>query len=49
MKIQPCSRDVEKDKIYDFLAGLNIEFDPGRFQVLGKEYLPPLNKTISIL
>lgn len=39
-----CSEDatllkrfVEKDIIYDFLAGLNIEFDAVRVQILGKE------------
>ena len=45
-----CSEDaamlkrvVEKDRIYDFLASLNLEFDPVRVQVLGKEELPSLN------
>ena len=42
-------RFVEKDRIYDFLAGLNMEFDPIRVQVLGKKDLPSLNKTIAII
>ena len=42
-------RFVEKDRIYDFLAGLNMEFDPVRVQVLGKEDLPSLNETIAII
>ena len=31
---------VEKERIYDFLAGLNLEFDVVRVQILGKEDLP---------
>lgn len=27
---------IEKDRTYDFLAGLNAEFDPVRVQILGK-------------
>jgi hypothetical protein len=51
-----CSEDaallkrfVEKDRIYDFLAGLNVEFDAVRVQILGKEELPSLNETIAII
>ncbi|KAK8369509.1 hypothetical protein V6Z12_A01G116000 [Gossypium hirsutum] len=51
-----CSEDaallkrfVEKDRIYDFLAELNVEFDAVRVQVLGKEELPSLNETIAIV
>ncbi|KAL5549794.1 hypothetical protein UlMin_005025 [Ulmus minor] len=51
-----CSSDVaalkkfiEKDRVYDFLAGLNTEFDQVRVQILGKEELPTLNETISIV
>ncbi|KAK3021191.1 hypothetical protein RJ639_046605 [Escallonia herrerae] len=40
---------IEKDGTYDFLAGLNIEFDQVRIQILGKEELPLLNETISII
>lgn len=42
-----CSEDpailknlTEKDRTYDFLAGLNVKFDKVRVQVLGKEDLP---------
>ena len=51
-----CSEDatlpkrfVGKDKICDFLAGLNIEFDVVRVQIMGKEDVPSLNETISIV
>lgn len=51
-----CSEDVailkqfvEKDRIYDFLAGLNSKFDAVRVQILGREDLPSLNETISII
>ena len=51
-----CSKDavvlkrfMDKDRIYDFLAGLNVEFDAVRVQILGKQDLPSLNETISII
>ena len=34
---------IEKDRVYDFLAGLNPEFDQVRVQILGKE------ETISLI
>lgn len=37
------------EKRYEFLAGLNVEFDLVRVQVLGKEELPTLNETIAII
>ena len=47
--VATLKRFVEKDKIYDFLAGLNMKFDAVRVQVLGKEDLPSLNEKISII
>ena len=51
-----CSEDValhkrfvEKEQIYDLLAGLNSEFDAVRVQILGKEDLPSLNEVISLI
>ena len=51
-----CSKDtailknsIEKDRVYDFLAGLNPEFDQVRVQILGKEETPSLEKTISLI
>ena len=51
-----CSEDlallkrfVEKDRIYEFLVGLNIQFDVVRVQILGKEDLPSLNETLAIV
>lgn len=51
-----CSEDaalhkrfVDKERIYDFLAGLNLEFDAIRVQILGKEDLPSLNEVISLI
>ncbi|KAJ8773456.1 hypothetical protein K2173_004286 [Erythroxylum novogranatense] len=48
-----CSEDVsilrrfvERDRIYDFLAGLNLEFDAVRVQILGKEELSSLNEVM---
>ena len=40
---------VEKERIYDFLAGLNLEFDAVRVQTLEMEDLPSLNEMISIV
>ncbi|KAK0582355.1 hypothetical protein LWI29_024584 [Acer saccharum] len=42
-------RFLEKERIYVFLAGLNIEFDAVRVQVVGKEDLPSLNEAIGII
>ena len=39
---------IEKYRVYDFLVGLNAEFDQVRVQILSKE-LPILNETISII
>lgn len=51
-----CSEDVallkrfvERDRSYDFLVGLNIEFDAVRVQILGKEDAPSLNETIAFI
>ena len=51
-----CSEDaailkrfVEKRRIYDLLAGLNVEFDAVRVQILGKDDLPSLNETIALV
>jgi len=40
---------VERERIFEFLAGLNIEFDRMRVQILGKESLPSLNKVFSVI
>ena len=42
-------RFMEKERIYTFLVKLNIEFDPIRVQVLGKEEILSLNETIAII
>ena len=51
-----CSEDtamllkfVERERIYEFLAGLNAEFDQVRVQVLGKEEVPSLSEVFSII
>jgi len=40
---------VERERIFEFLAGLNIEFDQMRVQILGKESLPSLNEVFSAI
>ena len=42
-------RFVEKERIFEFLVGLNLEFDQVWVQVLGKVDLPSINETISII
>lgn len=42
-------RCLENERMYNFLAGLNIEFDAIRVQILGKEDLPSLNEVIFIV
>lgn len=39
---------TKKDRIYNFLVSLNVEYDQVRVQILGKE-LPSLNETIRII
>ena len=39
---------MKKIRVYDFLAGLNSEFDQVRVQILGKEEVPSLNEVISL-
>ena len=31
---------IEKDRTYNFLAGLNVAYDQVRVQILGKDDLP---------
>jgi hypothetical protein len=33
---------IEEESIYEFLGGLNFEYDPVRVQIFGKEPLPSL-------
>ncbi|KAJ7950679.1 Retrovirus-related Pol polyprotein from transposon TNT 1-94 [Quillaja saponaria] len=36
---------VDKERVYDFLAGLNLEYDQIRVQVLGRDPFPNLRQT----
>ena len=40
---------VEREQIFEFLAGLNADFDQVLVQLLGKEPLPSLNEIFSII
>lgn len=40
---------IEKDRVYDFLTGLNPEFDRVRIQILGREETPSLEEVISLI
>ncbi|XP_068479886.1 uncharacterized protein [Phaseolus vulgaris] len=51
-----CSEDsailkeyIEQDRVYDFLVGLNPEYDQVRIQILGKEKVPGLNEVVAII
>ncbi|KAJ1400177.1 hypothetical protein SESBI_29737 [Sesbania bispinosa] len=51
-----CSEDsailkeyIEQDRVYDFLVGMNAEYDHVRIQILGKEKVPGLNEVIAIV
>ncbi|KAG8634336.1 hypothetical protein MANES_17G028999v8 [Manihot esculenta] len=35
---------IEKERVYDFLAGLNNKYDPIRVQVLGRNLFPSLEE-----
>ena len=38
---------IDKERVYDFLVVLNIEYDYIRVQVLGRKYFPSLRQTYS--
>ena len=40
---------LKNNRDYDFLVGLNQEFDQIRVQILGKEEMPSLEEVISII
>lgn len=40
---------IEQDRVYDFLVGVNAEFDQVRIQILGRDQIPPLNEVIAII
>ena len=40
---------IERDQVYDFLAGLNSEYDLVCIQILGHAEIPSLNDTISLV
>ena len=51
-----CSEDaammlkfVQSERTFEFLVGLNVEYDQVKVQVLGKEDLPHLNEVLSII
>jgi hypothetical protein len=51
-----CSEDttilkeyIEQDRVYDFLVGLNCDFDQVRVQILGKEKVPSINEVVAIV
>lgn len=41
--------DLEKERVYDFLAGLNPEYDQIRVQVLGREKFPSLHDAYNLV
>ena len=40
---------IEQDRVYDFLVGLNLEFDQVRIQILGKLEVPCFNKIVALI
>jgi len=40
---------IEQNHVYDFLVGLNPEYDQVQIQILGKERVPSLNEVIAII
>ena len=40
---------IERDRVYDFLTGLNFEFDLVRIQILGRPKIPSLTEAISLV
>nr|KYP63994.1 hypothetical protein KK1_018581 [Cajanus cajan] len=51
-----CSNDstmlkvyIEQDRVYDFLVGLNSDFDQVRVQILGKEKILGINEVVAMI
>ncbi|GAV87232.1 UBN2_3 domain-containing protein [Cephalotus follicularis] len=42
-------KDIEKERVYDFLAGLNPDYDQVQFQVLGRDPFPTLEKAYNLI
>ena len=40
---------VEQDRVYDFLVGLNPEFNQVRIQILGKQEVPCFNEVVALI
>ena len=40
---------IEQDRVYDFLIGLNLEFDQVRIQILGKQEVPCFNEVVAMI
>ncbi|XP_073226363.1 uncharacterized protein [Cicer arietinum] len=40
---------IEQDRVYDFLVGLNSDFDQVRAQILGKEKIPGISEVVAIV
>ena len=40
---------IEKDRVYDFVAGLNPEFDQLRVQVIGRSHFSSLEEAHSYI
>lgn len=40
---------IEQDRVYDFLVGLNSDFDQVRVQILGKEKIPGINEVVAMV
>ena len=40
---------IEQDRVYDFLVGLNLEFDQVRIQILGKQEVPCFNEIVALI
>ena len=49
-----CSKDtatlkeyIEQDRVYDFLVGLNPEYDQVRVKILGQKTIPGINEVVA--
>ncbi|RVW23401.1 hypothetical protein CK203_098189 [Vitis vinifera] len=40
---------IEQDRVYDFLVGLNPEFDQVRIQILGKQEVSCFNEVVALI
>jgi len=48
-RLSNTERVYRTNRVYDFLVGLNLEYDQVRVQILRKEKVPGINEVVTII